>query len=134
MPPESVVVVSAAVLIVVLRMCTSDGMHGGYPGTMRDRRGALRGSAGQPAGCLGLRLTQLRAFGQEPRAPCFKEYHSFQKYIASFLLPACGEEQARGVSHRRPASYPGVTGKERAMVPTGLIIIAVVFMVPVSGI
>jgi len=51
--------VSAAVLIVVLRMCASDGA---VP------RVALHGSAGQAAGCLGLRLARLRVFGQEAPA------------------------------------------------------------------
>jgi hypothetical protein len=43
-------------------------MHGAYPVTVRDRRKTLHGSAGQAAGCLGLRLAQLRVFGQEAPA------------------------------------------------------------------
>jgi hypothetical protein len=60
--------VSAAVLIVVLRMCASDGA---VP------RVALHGSAGQAAGCLGLRLARLRVFGQEAPALMIKDYHKF---------------------------------------------------------
>jgi hypothetical protein len=35
-------------------------MHGAYPVTVRDRRKTLHGSAGQAAGCPGLRVAQLR--------------------------------------------------------------------------
>ena len=69
---------SAAVLIVVSRMRTSDGA----------------------TTCV-------------VRIPSLKEYHKFQKYIASFFLPACGEEQAPGnqpahggSDHARPGACP----------------------------
>ena len=42
-----------------------------------------------------------------------KHYHKFLKYIASFLLPACGEEQARGVSRRRRPATPGAPEESR---------------------
>jgi hypothetical protein len=61
--------VSAAVLIVVSRMRTSDG-----------------------------------AMTCVVRIPSLKDYHKFQKYIASFLLPACGEEQAPGNQPPAPAA------------------------------
>jgi len=71
--------VSAAVLIVVLRMCASDGAvprvtHIPYRARCR---AALHGSAGQAAGCLGLRLARLRVFGQEAPALMIKDYHKF---------------------------------------------------------
>jgi hypothetical protein len=68
MPPDSVVV-SAAVLIVVLRMCASDDAVprvANIPYRARCRE-ALYGRAGQAAGWLGLRLAQ-RVFGQEAPA------------------------------------------------------------------
>jgi hypothetical protein len=69
MPPDSVVV-SAAVLIVILRMCASDGAvprvaHIAHRARCRE---ALHSSSGQAAGYLGLRLAQLRVFGQEAPA------------------------------------------------------------------
>jgi hypothetical protein len=72
--------VSAAVLIVVLRMWASDGrgdMRGACPVTVRDRRKTLHGSAGQAAGRLGLRLVQLRYSVNKLRRSIFKDYHKF---------------------------------------------------------
>ena len=63
---------SAAVLIVVSRMCTSDGAvprvaH--ISSLCAIIAGALNRSAGQAAGCLSLRLAQLQVLGQ--KAPAF---------------------------------------------------------------
>jgi len=60
-------------------MCTSDGagMRAAYPITVRDRREALRGSAGQAARCPGLRLAQLRYPVKKLQPSMFKDYHKF---------------------------------------------------------
>jgi hypothetical protein len=108
-------------------------MRGAYPATVGDRHEAPHGSAGQAAGCRGLRLAQLRVSGQEaPASNALKTTtNSRNRLLVSYYLRSVRDR------HRdqppTAASHPGGTGREQAMVLTGLIIIAVVLtalMVP----
>ena len=95
---------------------------------MSGRREVLHRSAGQAAGCLGLRLAQLRVFGQE--APAL---HALKTTINSrnILLVSYCLCTARG-RHRNqplaPASYPRVTGRAQARVL--IVVVLMALMVP----
>jgi hypothetical protein len=114
-PPDSVVA-SAAVPIVVLQICASDG--------------AVTCAVHIPSPCAIVARPCTRVPGRRSDPSVFtsrscgypikklqpsmlKGYHKFWKNITGFLLPASGEEWAPGISRRQRAVTPGVTGGSR---------------------
>ena len=87
---------------------------------MSDRREVLHRSAGQAAGCLGLRLAQLRVFGQEaPALHALKTtINSRNILLVSYCL--CTARSRHRNQPPAPASYPRVTG--RAQTAPGVLI------------
>jgi hypothetical protein len=104
------VVAPAAVPIVVLQICASDGavtraVHIPSPCAIVARPCTrVPGRRSDPS------VSALRSCGypiKKLQPSMLKGYHKFWKYIAGFLLPASGEERAPGISRRQRPAIPG---------------------------